>query len=511
MATRVAIAASNPLAAEAGLRLAEQGGNAVDAAVAAILVSTVCEPGVCSLAGGAFATVAPSDGSAPVTVDGNVEMPGRGLPAQRFGRGVREIRTDYGGGVTMTVGHGSVATPGALAALDLAHRRYGRVPWREVVRPAVEAARDGFPLRRASAYYLGYVHDSVFGWHPDSRAALHSADGAPLPEGALVHVPHLADSLELIASQGAAALHGGEVGRLVAADMTAHEGLVTGADLAAYAPVVRPALGIDMGSWHLATNPAPAIGGVVLAAMLELLGDRPRSGWSPVDVAYLVDVQEAVLRLRVEHLDITDDRVAAAAALLATVRSAERRLLPTAASTVNVSVVDDAGGACAVTASAGYGSGVMTPGTGLWLNNCLGEPELNRGGLHALPPGERLPSNMAPTVGRSDEGAALAIGSPGADRITTALVQVLAGFVNGGLGLQAAIDQPRLHVALPEGGVLVEHEEDASLPPLGRPTRSHHAQAMYFGGVGAALRRGDGALEAAGDPRRAAAVAISPA
>ena len=106
MGTRVAVAASNSIATDAGLRLAELGGNAVDTAIAAVLVAMVCEPGVASLGGGAFVTLAPADGSPPVTVDGNVEMPGRGLDADRFGQGVRDIFTEYAGGTAMGVGHG---------------------------------------------------------------------------------------------------------------------------------------------------------------------------------------------------------------------------------------------------------------------------------------------------------------------------------------------------------------------------------------------------------------------
>jgi len=124
-----------------------------------------------------------------------------------------------------------------------------------------------------------------------------------------------------------------------------------------------------------------------------------------------------VLRYRLDHLDVAADRRAAAQRLLDLVGSEGIAALGGPASTVHVSTVDADGCACAVTASSGYGSGVMTPGTGLWLNNCLGEPELNRRGMYSLPPGERLASNMAPTVGRTAGGGVLAIGSPGADRI----------------------------------------------------------------------------------------------
>ncbi len=509
MTTRVAVAASNELAAAAGVRLAAAGGNAVDAALAAVLVAMVCEPGICALAGGAFVTVAPDDGGPPVTVDGNVEMPGRGLPPERFGGGTREVTSGYGGGITMTIGHGSVATPGALAALDLAHRRYGRAPWPEVVEPVLTAARDGFPLGAASSYYLDFVHESVFGWHPDSAAALQGPDGARLGRGATVLVGHLADSLQLIADDGAAALYRGELAGRIAADMAANGGLLTAADLAAYRPVVRPALTVDLGGWRLATNPPPAIGGTTLGAMLLLMAGRPAGDWTAADVAHLARVQDAVLRYRLERLDVAADRAGAARALLEMAGTGEPRAVRSAPSTVHVSAVDDRGAACAVTASAGYGSGVMTPGTGLWLNNCLGEPELNRGGLHALPPGERLASNMAPTVGRRGDGAVLAIGSPGADRITTAQLQVLAGFATGGQSLAAAIAAPRLHVRHVDGAPVIEAEADLDLPDLGWPVRIHPPRSMFFGGVGVALRGPSGRLQAAADPRRDAVVAVS--
>lgn len=502
----VAVSACNELAAAAGVRLAELGGNAVDAALAAILVSQVSEPGMCALAGGAYLTVAPAGGE-PITVDGGVAMPGLGLPAERFGRAVEDIEMAYGGGVTATVGYGSVATPGGLAAYAAAHLRFGRAPWAEVLAPAVEVAREGFPLGRASAYYLAYSHDSIFSRSADSHAALHDGDGALLAEGAQVHIPHLADTLELLAEHGAVAFYTGEVAERIVEDMAAHDGLVTAEDLARYRPALRTSLAVTAGEWQLGTNPPPAIGGAALAAMLTLLGGRPYGAWTPADVAHLIAVQDFVLRYRRDRLDTAEDRGAAAEELLAMVAAGGPMRLE-APSTLNVSVVDSDGNACAVTASDGYGSGVMVPGTGLWLNSALGEPELNPHGLHALAPGSRLASNMAPTVGRRPDGAVLAVGSPGADRITTALLQVLAGFTTGGLSLEQAIRWPRLHVRQGAEGAMVEHEEDLVLPDTGLPTRAHHPLAMYFGGVGAALFEPAGGLTAAGDPRRAAAIAV---
>jgi gamma-glutamyltranspeptidase/glutathione hydrolase len=509
----VAIAAPNEAAADAGEQLVRAGGNAVDAALAAALVTMVNEVGIVSLSSGGFVTVQPADGTEPVTVDGWMDMPGRsraggaGPGAARVpgggagpwaadGTGTWDVRTEYGGGVTVTIGPGSVAAHGAVAAFEETHRRWGRAPWRELVAPAVDVARGGFRLGSASRYYLDYVHDDIYGWDPLSRAAVHDVAGQVTT--GLVVVPDLAASLELIAAEGASALHMGDLARMVSDDVQARGGLLSMADLEQYAPVVRSALRVELGEWTLGTNPTPSVGGVCVAAMLRLLDGVPRrvvdGRWSDLDVERLVEVQRDVLGHRLDVLDTSDDLVADALAYLAQVDDRVR----SAGSTAHVSATDAEGTACAVTVSSGYGSGMVARGTGIWLNNCLGEQELNPHGLHGLPPGTRLLSNMAPTVAHHRDGASLAIGSPGADRISTAVAQVVAGFTNGGLGLQEAIDHPRVHV----------HR-------AGRPdevVKRERELTMYYGGVGATVLRRDGAgalhLEAAADPRRDGAVRL---
>src|ERR1700752_408983 len=131
---RVAVAATGEQALAAGLGGADDGGNAVDAAMAAAFVALSTEPGMVSFGGGAFLSVWPADGD-PVVVDGNGEMPGRGAPASAFGPGVREVFTEYGGGLVMHAGAGSVATPGIVPAFAVAHERYARLPWRRLLRP----------------------------------------------------------------------------------------------------------------------------------------------------------------------------------------------------------------------------------------------------------------------------------------------------------------------------------------------------------------------------------------
>jgi gamma-glutamyltranspeptidase/glutathione hydrolase len=148
-----------------------------------------------------------------------------------------------------------------------------------------------------------------------------------------------------------------------------------------------------------------------------------------------------------------------------------------------------------VTVSSGYFSGMIAKGTGIWLNNTLGEQELNAGGLHGRPPGSRLMSNMAPTVGRHTNGSVLALGSPGAGRIATAVAQVLAGFA-GGMTLQEAVHHPRVHV------------HDAGRPTEVVKRETEEGLSMYYGGVAATLVLPDGHLVAAADPRREGAVRL---
>lgn len=496
-----AVAASSRIAAEAGTRIAAEGGNAVDVAVASMLVSLTTEPSICALGGGGFVTVWPR-GDRPVVIDGYVEMPGRGLPPEALGRGGLEVHVGYGGGVTTTVGYGSVGTPGALAALGLASQRFGILPWRRLVEPAWEWARDGFPLPAAAHRYLRHSHELVYGWHPESRAALHDASGRLKELGESVRIPSLADSLRLIADQGPRVFYEGELGDAIADHVQENGGVLTRADMRAYRPLVRAPLDVTIDRWHLASNPPPAIGGGVLAAMLTLMEGRPRDGWTREETAHLIRVQEAVLGFRLQHVDLSENLEADMTRLVNQASWGELRRRVASPSTVHCSAVDDGGLACSVSVSTGYGSGVMPPNTGIWLNNCLGEQELNRRGFHSWAPGTRLASNMAPSIARASDGATLAVGSPGAERIPTAIQQTLLNFIRLGMPLADAIAHPRLHVELPAGELRVAYEPGMPVDELEVPQRRFDELSMFFGGVAAALWEPGRGFSVASDPRR---------
>lgn len=514
MNRRIAVAAPGQDAADAALAIGAAGGNAVDAAIAAIVVASCTEPGIVSPMGGAFVNVWQPGGS-PMVIDGYAEMPGRGREPERFGSGVWRVWMEYGGGIHVSGGPGSVGTPGMFAALAEASERYGVLPWAELLAPAAEVLRRGYLLGASSAYYLGYATAELFAQDEETVAFLAQA-GLPPRTGATLRDPDLAASLDHLGAKGADDLYTGELAHALAAYMDENGGLLSLADLAAYEPRVRPALRTRLGDWDLGVNPAPSIGGPVLTAMLRLLQSR-RVERGATDARDVLEIEALVLDYRRRLIDRSEDLESAGHELIRILEEIGPdglAAVATSQDTVHVSTVDTDGLACALTTSAGYGSGVTLPGTGLALNNALGEEELNRRGLHALAPGTRLASNMAPTTARRDDGATLAVGSPGADRITTALFQVLGGLCLDQLPLQQAVDQPRLHVAMDDAGAIKLHFEMSDpISPVARasgfPTVAHDSLHMYFGGVGAALHLADGGLEAAADPRRAGAAGIS--
>ena len=498
--TSVAVASTSQLAADAAREVAAAGGNAVDCALAAALLAMNTEPGVCAMAGGAYITVWAA-GSDPITIDGNVAVPGAGLADAERGHGAVGVSMEYGGGIETLVGTGSVAVPGTLAAMEHAWKKYGNAEWRSIFRPTIRAVRDGFPLSTACHYYLGYSGKCVFGRSDDGHDALHNADGSLRDAGTLIAIPHLENTLDAISREGARIFYEGDIARALVQHCRDGGGMLTREDLGNYRALERQPLMVDIGSWRIASNPPPAVGGAMLAAMLLACADLEQNTWTSAALEQLIQSQQACLDFRKRHLDLADDVGVEAARLVESARNGQLIGRWTSASTVHTSVVDNAGTGCAITASAGYGSGEMPAGTGLWLNNCLGEIELNRRGLDAGPSGVRLPSNMAPSVARRD-GAVVAVGSPGADRITTALQQFLINYLQMNMSLEDAIAHPRIHVDTSGEEVRLMSEAGLDLPETDLPTKVFANLSMYFGGVGAAVCDGNAGLATAADPRR---------
>lgn len=491
----VAVAGPSRLSVEAAAQTAAAGGNAVDVAVTAAMTALATEVAIVGLDASAFVTIWPA-ASEPAVLDGGAAMPGIGRRAARLGRGVRRVRLTYGGGMETLVGFGAVAAVGAVPALGEAAAAWGRLPWARLLAPVRRTVHDGFPLSAASHAWLCHSHETIYGWEPNSRAVLHDAAGRLLPPGAILRPPGLDEALACLAEEGAAAFHDGVPGRAICAAVEAGDGLLSEADLDAYRVLRRVPLTVEVDGWRIATPPAPAVGGAALAAILARMDGLPEGTWTAEAVARLADAQQAVFSRRAASLDTGAPPEVVMAALLE------------APSTIHVSAVDREGLACSITASAGYGTGARVPAAGAWLNNCLGEIELLPRGFASLAPGVRLPSNMAPTVARRPDGAVLALGSPGAERIVTALAQVLLNFLRLRQPLAEAVAAPRLHVERRGQGWGVAVEEGLPVAAVELPLRVFDAPSMFFGGAGAVLREADGGLQAAADPRRQGGAAV---
>lgn len=331
--TRVAVVATGHQALHAGLAVAAEGGNAVDVALATSFVALATEPGMVSLGGGCYLSIWRRDDE-PVVIDGNVEMPGRGLDPARFGGGMREVVTPYGGGVTMYAGYGSVATPGIVPAFSMAHDGYARLPWARLLAPARTAAHR-YPMSPAGARYLAYTADSLFGEDPEAHALVTRADGTLLAGREETTNPLLADVLGELADQGPELFATGWVGRSLAESMARHGGLITVDDLTGYTPRLRPAHELTLGQWRIATNPPPAVGGPMLAIMLEEL--QRRGDWTWADA---IEIQRAVLSYRTGVHDYSTDLESDGLELLAAVGDRGLSALRGSSSTAHISVVD---------------------------------------------------------------------------------------------------------------------------------------------------------------------------
>jgi gamma-glutamyltranspeptidase/glutathione hydrolase len=405
-------------------------------------------------------------GEDPVVIDGYMAYPGRGFLGEPY---LREITMPYGGGVTTLVDAGSIAVPGGFAALEMASEMFGAIPWQILAETVADALEDGFPLSPACHLYLNDGAAPIFASDPVARKALLDGE-ASHPLGSQIIFPGLTDTLRYIGGQGAGVFYRGDLAQAIVDDLADRGGQLTGEDMESYRAKARKPLAGSLRGWRLAMNPAPAVGGVMVARTLDLV-DRP-------DDAGLARALISAFRERRD----------------ATFRSS---------STISVAAADSQGGVVAASYSAGYGSGVIPKGTGMLMNNSVGELELLSG---TGTPGERMTSNMAPTVARRG-GDAVAIGSPGADRITTAVATTLIG-LSEGESLRAAIDHPRIHPEFGDFGVRVAAEPGLDLTQAGVDVREFEGLHMYFGGVNGAGFLDDD-LHAYADPRRTGSVAFT--
>jgi gamma-glutamyltranspeptidase/glutathione hydrolase len=509
--TPVAIASGSPHTVEAGRQLAAMGGNAVDIAVGSALTAAVAEALMCSLGGSAFIHIK-LPGRPPELIDGGDAMPM--IPEavrQSEQKAWKSATLPYGDGVTIQVGHASVAVPGMLRGLELAWQRHGTLPWPEVVSPAIAAAKAGIRATETAASWLSIAGRAVFFDQKESRDTFFPDGKTALQPGQHYRPPHLDSALELVARQGADALYRGELGKAFVEEIGGNGGYVTLDDLAAYQARVRQPLVLRSHGYQLALNPPPSIGGAMVGSMVQLFDAR----WRPdLPVAErnlaVARVQRTMFSLRKQEGSgpWSDERAGSILERPFLERFFEKTFSP---NTMHMSVATGDGTVVAITMSNGYGSGISIPGTGITTNNSLGEPELNPAGYFRIPRGGRLVSNMSPTVVWHQDGTTLAMGSPGASRITTSVFQGWIRLAYDCMGMADMVRAPRLHMENVDGELVAQYEPGIDVSLVGEHfrLRAFEAPDMYFGALNVAGIDGQRRLHAVADTRRQGAQHVS--
>ncbi len=519
------IAAGSQQTAEAGAEVLRQGGNAVDAAVAAMFASFVAEAAISAFGGGGFGIVAGPD-VAPRVHDFFCTVPGLGetpaTPLDFLSKPViyPDATNHY------YVGRGSSAVPGNPAGLAHMLTEYGTLSLDEVLAPTIRLARDGFRLSAVQGYLwqlLQYIMS-----HEEDCKELFLPGGKLLVEGDVFRNESFARTMELLVDEGCQSCYSGPLAEALVNEHRENGGLISLADLAQYRVIEREPLHFEYKDYDIYTNPPPSSGGILIAYSLRLLEKADQSRQHPGGVEHLrllteIMRQTIIARGKDRPAEFTFSEQWNQWLEEANIAAGWKRVEQALAlgkhssvlddpggpsSTTHVSVIDENGLAVGITTTPGETAGYAVGDTGILMNNMLGEEDLNPDGFHQLPPGTRMSSMMAPSIVRNKAGAVLVLGSGGASRLRGAIFQLLNNILDWKMPLDEAVERGRIHF---EHDILeLEQGYDPAvadaLEKQGYEVRRWRSKDMYFGGTHIALLKPDGSFEGAGDPRRGGAV-----
>ncbi len=469
------VVASSDIAADAAAGILGKGGSAVDAAVTTAFAMAVTYPFAGNLGGGGFMIVRRPDGRA-TTVDYRETAPGKSTPTMYLGAD---------GNIDMSLtrsGYLAPGVPGTVRGMALAHKQFGKLPWKDDIAPAVALARDGFAVSASLARQLNTEVNGLMKPFPASVSAYGKPGGGAWAEGDRLVLPDLAKTLEAIANDGPDAFYTGWIADRIAADMAAHGGLITRADLAAYQAKERAPVTGTFLDYQIISMPPPSSGGVALVEMLNMLEalEIQKKARGSVEAIHLVT--EAMRRAyldRARYLGDTDfvdvpiDMLTSKAHARDLVKTVDPKHASSSVElgkdivsaapgdepedTTQFSVLDQDGMAVSntYTLEGGFGSHVVIAGTGILLNNEMGDFNKKPGttdltgniGTKAnlIQPGKRMLSSMSPTIVTRNGKLALVTGSPGGRTIINTVLDVVLGVTAWNLTGREAVDAPRMH------------------------------------------------------------------
>jgi gamma-glutamyltranspeptidase/glutathione hydrolase len=481
------VVSTSSIASDAGASVLHQGGNAVDAAVATAFALAVTHPSAGNIGGGGFMVIRRASGEA-VTIDYREKAP---LQA------TRTMYLDAEGKIDRRLtaaGYLAPGVPGTVRGLELAHKKFGKLSWKEVVMPAVKLAEEGFIISESLARGLNWELEGALGRYPASVAAYGKPDGSKWAAGDRLLLKDLGKTLRAIATDGPDVFYKGWIADLIAADMQANGGLITKADLAAYQAKQRAPLKGTFRSYEIISMPPPSSGGVALIEMLNILEhfDLKQHGrFAPDTLHLMIEAMRRAYLDRARHLGDPDfvtvpvarltskEYAKTLAASISRDKAASSIELgkdivtmieqPESEETTHFSVIDKDGMAVAntYTLEGGYGSKVVVKGAGFLLNNEMGDfnkkpGETNlRGDIgtpaNLIAPGKRMLSSMTPTIVTRQGRVVLVTGSPGGRTIINTVLSIVLGVTEFGMHGRQAVDAARLHHQwLPDSTTLEE-------------------------------------------------------
>ncbi|WP_445223232.1 gamma-glutamyltransferase [Calothrix sp. NIES-2100] len=538
------VVSAHPLASEAGISMLRKGGNAVDAAVATTLAISVVEPFSAGIGGGGFLLMYSQKTGEMKALDFRERAP---LKA------TRNMYLDAQGKVRPNAsvnGYLAVATPGTIAGMYEVHRRYGKLPWREVVKPAIALAQDGFTLSNLVTYRSLPAYENrkqIILGNPAARE-IFTRNGEYYQPGEKLVQRDLAKTLEAIA-QNPQSFYTGNIAQAIAADMAKNGGLITLADLKAYKPIWRTPVCGNFRQAKICSMPPPSSGGVHLLQILNIIGDTDLKSWGwhhpdslhlmteamkiaysdrsqylgdpdfvKVPVQQLISTAYAKVRRQQINMEIAKPSTQVKPGL-ETIKNFTLRLrsgskFSESSETSHLTVVDAQHNAVSLTftVNLGFGAGVVTPGTGIVLNNEMddfasapGVP--NAFGLvgsqaNAIAPRKTPLSSMTPTIVTENGHLRMVVGAPGGSTIITQVLQVILNVLVYGMDAGAAVSAPRIHHQwLPDELRIEPWGLDAlTLQELRR--RGHNIkETTPWGNANAIVVNADNTFEGAADPR----------
>ena len=548
------VASSDALASQVGIDILKDGGNAVDAAIAVSFALAVTYPRAGNLGGGGFLLYRDAGSKASAIIDFRETAPAASTPRMYLdakGDVVPRLSID---------GYLAVATPGTVAGMELAHKKYGLLPWKRLLRPSIRLAQRGFRVSRAFSEEIAEQSEGLARY--PSSAAIFLPGGVPPAEGTLFKQPDLARTLRRIADQGADGFYRGPVAAAIAADVKAHGGILGEEDLTGYRARVRRPLEGTYRDLRLLVPPPPSSGGVVLLEILNMLEPQQLGRQAPLSLPVVHLMAETEKRAYADRASLLGDpefvdvpvasliskqyalsRAAGISLEQATPAAEVKPGLPLPSQgapapsprtpaeaapsrepghTTHYAVVDRWRNVVAVTTTLNsyFGCKAVAAGTGVVLNNEMddfaikpGAPNLYGlvgGAANEIRPGKRPLSSMTPTIVLKNERPYLVLGTPGGSTIITSVLQVFLDVAEHGMGLEAAVKAPRVHHQWLPDKIQIE-EQALPADVLDALKRMGHTVDLYRDSAGKVTPIGDfqairidpqsGALEGVSDAR----------